>query len=132
MSNASQSAWPTQTPSSGTANALAPPPGQQSRPPPSNLSNGTPLPSHPSPQPPSELLSQPQQQPQQQQQGGPVPTDGPFPTQTVAAEQVLASPADKWGLAAFLHAIRNADEDRGMLSFGTDLMSLGMNMGAAE
>lgn len=124
MSNSAQSAWPTQTQSSGSANALAPPPGQQSRPPP----NGTPLQSHPSPQAPSDLVPPPQQQQGPQTQS----TEGPFPTQTVPAEQVLASPADKWGLAAFLHAIRNADEDRGMLAFGTDLMTLGMNMGGVE
>lgn len=52
--------------------------------------------------------------------------------QTVPAQQVLSSPADKWGLQAFLHAIRNADEDKGMLSFGTDLMSLGVDMGGNE
>ena len=123
MSNSAQSAWPTQTQTSGSANALAPPPGQQSRPPP----NGTPSQSHPSPQSPLDMAPPPQQQQQQGQQA-----EGPFPTQTVPAEQVLASPADKWGLAAFLHAIRNADEDRGMLAFGTDLMSLGINMGGAE
>jgi CCR4-NOT transcription complex subunit 2 len=129
MSNSAQSAWPTQTQSSGSANALAPPPGQQSRPPP----NGTPSQSHPSPQAPLDLAPPPQQQQQQQQQGQQSQqAEGPFPTQTVPAEQVLASPADKWGLAAFLHAIRNADEDRGMLAFGTDLMSLGMNMGGVE
>ena len=48
------------------------------------------------------------------------------------AQQVISSPADKWGLQAFLHAIRNADEDKGMLSFGTDLMTLGVDMGGNE
>jgi CCR4-NOT transcription complex subunit 2 len=57
---------------------------------------------------------------------------GSLPSQTIPAQQILSSPADKWGLQAFLHAIRNADEDKGMLSFGTDLMSLGMDMGSQE
>lgn len=57
---------------------------------------------------------------------------GSLPSQTIPAQQILSSPADKWGLAAFLHAIRNADEDKGMLSFGTDLMSLGMDLAGSE
>lgn len=57
---------------------------------------------------------------------------GPLAPQTIPAQQVLSSPADKWGLQAFLHSIRNADEDKGMLSFGTDLMTLGVDMGGNE
>lgn len=46
------------------------------------------------------------------------------------AQQVLVSAADRWGLLGLLAMIKNADLDRGLLSVGTDLGTMGLDMQA--
>jgi len=45
-----------------------------------------------------------------------------------AAQQVLMSPADKWGLLALLAMIKSTDLDTNLLSVGTDLGTMGLDM----
>lgn len=49
-------------------------------------------------------------------------------------QQVLSSPADKWGLKALLYEIKMSlgKSDRGMLMFGEELSELGMDINADE
>jgi CCR4-NOT transcription complex subunit 2 len=46
------------------------------------------------------------------------------------AQQVLISPADRWGLLGLLEMIKNAssDVDGGLSSMGTDLGTMGLDM----
>ncbi|CCM03738.1 uncharacterized protein FIBRA_05884 [Fibroporia radiculosa] len=44
------------------------------------------------------------------------------------AQQVLMSPADRWGLLGLLALIKNADPDQTLLSIGTDLGTMGLDM----
>ena len=44
------------------------------------------------------------------------------------AQQVLMSPADKWGLLGLLALIKSADLDTSLLSVGTDLGTMGLDM----
>lgn len=44
------------------------------------------------------------------------------------AQQVLMSPADRWGLLGLIAMIKNADLDQSMLTVGTDLGTMGMDM----
>ncbi|KAK4049865.1 transcriptional regulator [Microbotryomycetes sp. JL201] len=48
------------------------------------------------------------------------------------AQQVLFSPADRYGLLGLLHIIKSADSDVNMLALGTDLTTLGLDLGAAD
>ncbi|GBE85096.1 hypothetical protein SCP_0702820 [Sparassis crispa] len=44
------------------------------------------------------------------------------------AQQVLMSPADRWGLLGLLAMIKSADPDQNLLSVGTDLGTMGLDM----
>ncbi|OCH90418.1 hypothetical protein OBBRIDRAFT_776922 [Obba rivulosa] len=44
------------------------------------------------------------------------------------AQQVLMSPADRWGLLGLLALIKSADPDQNLLSIGTDLGTMGLDM----
>ena len=44
------------------------------------------------------------------------------------AQQVLMSPADKWGLLGLLAIIKSSDLDTNLLSIGTDLGTMGLDM----
>lgn len=44
------------------------------------------------------------------------------------AQQVLISPADRWGLLGLLAMIKSTDVDQNLLSFGTDLGTMGLDM----
>ncbi|GAA6063266.1 hypothetical protein JCM10212_005000 [Sporobolomyces blumeae] len=48
------------------------------------------------------------------------------------AQQVLFSPADRFGLIGLLHLIKAANTDAGMLALGNDLTNLGLDLGAPE
>ncbi|GAA5867055.1 hypothetical protein JCM1840_001469 [Sporobolomyces johnsonii] len=48
------------------------------------------------------------------------------------AQQVLFSPADRFGLLGLLHIIKTADPDVGMLALGNDLTNLGLDLGAPD
>lgn len=52
-------------------------------------------------------------------------------TQT-PVQQVLASPADRWGLLGLLTMIRSVDPDTAMLGMGTDLSLAGFDLGVQE
>ncbi|KAF8527030.1 hypothetical protein BU17DRAFT_74080 [Hysterangium stoloniferum] len=45
------------------------------------------------------------------------------------AQQILMSPADRWGLLGLLALIKSADPDMALLSIGADLANLGLNVG---
>lgn len=47
------------------------------------------------------------------------------------AQQLLVSPADRWGLLGLLALIKSADPDIALLSIGADLANLGLNVGQA-
>jgi len=47
-------------------------------------------------------------------------------------QQVLFSPADRFGLIGLLHIIKSANTDQGMLALGNDLTNLGLDLGAPE
>lgn len=47
---------------------------------------------------------------------------------TTPAQQILMSAADRWGLLGLLAAIKNADIDQNLLSIGTDLGTMGLDM----
>ncbi|CAL1713590.1 unnamed protein product [Somion occarium] len=47
---------------------------------------------------------------------------------TTPAQQVLMSPADKWGLLGLLAIIKSTDLDTNLLSVGTDLGTMGLDM----
>lgn len=48
------------------------------------------------------------------------------------AQQVLFSPADRYGLVGLLHIIKTSDPDLSMLALGSDLTTLGLDLGATE
>ncbi|GAA6053938.1 hypothetical protein JCM3770_004631 [Rhodotorula araucariae] len=48
------------------------------------------------------------------------------------AQQVLFSPADRYGLLGLLHIIKTSDPDTSMLALGTDLTNLGLDLGSTE
>ncbi|KDN46994.1 hypothetical protein K437DRAFT_223345 [Tilletiaria anomala UBC 951] len=71
---------------------------------------------------------------QQQQQQQHIPTNS-NPTGEVAqtpAQQVLLSPADRFGLVGLLSIIKMPDPDLSMLALGADLSKLGLNMNSSE
>lgn len=63
--------------------------------------------------------------PQQQQQPQPG-TAAPVPQ--TPAQQILVSPADRWGLLGLLAMIKTSDPDIGLLTVGTDLGTMGLDM----
>lgn len=83
---------------------------------------------------------QQQQQSQQQVQQTYSSADGTMPSSTLPnatvvapqtpAQQVLISPADRWGLLGLLAALKNANVDENLLSIGTDLGTMGLDMQA--
>ncbi|PWN38340.1 uncharacterized protein FA14DRAFT_25976 [Meira miltonrushii] len=48
------------------------------------------------------------------------------------AQQVLTSPADRFGLVGLLNIIKMQDPDLSMLAMGSDLQTLGLNLGAQD
>ena len=48
------------------------------------------------------------------------------------AQQILISPADRWGLLGLLAVIRSGDPDTALLGMGTDLGAVGLDMGSQE
>lgn len=48
------------------------------------------------------------------------------------AQQVLFSPADRFGLLGLLQIIKSSDSDLSMLALGNDLTTLGLDLGATE
>lgn len=48
------------------------------------------------------------------------------------AQQVLSSPADRFGLLGLLSVIKMQDPDLSMLAMGSDLQTLGLNLNAPE
>jgi CCR4-NOT transcription complex subunit 2 len=66
------------------------------------------------------------------------PTDSAHATPAVPgrlpqtpAQQILMSAADRWGLLGLIAAIKNADAEGALLSIGTDLGTMGLDMGQA-
>lgn len=53
-------------------------------------------------------------------------------TAKTPAQQVLTSPADRFGLVGLLNIIKLQDPDLSMLAMGSDLQTLGLNLGAQE
>ncbi|THH17260.1 hypothetical protein EW146_g3510 [Bondarzewia mesenterica] len=105
--------------------------------------------------PPPSLFPQSQQQPQAQPMGAGAqtsfagngngatsgetpqhPSQGPTaasasaggPLPQTPAQQVLVSAADRWGLLGLLAMIKSADLDQNLLSVGTDLGTMGLDM----
>ena len=66
--------------------------------------------------------------------GGNADAQGPSAPTSVApvpqtpAQQVLMSAADRWGLLGLLAMIKSADPDQALLSVGTDLGTMGLDM----
>lgn len=58
-------------------------------------------------------------------------TSGSIVAQT-PVQQVLFSPADRYGLLGLLHIIKTQDPDLSMLALGSDLTTLGLDLGATE
>ena len=52
----------------------------------------------------------------------------PAPVPQTPAQQILMSAADRWGLLGLLAMIKNADPDQALLSVGTDLGTMGLDM----
>jgi len=48
------------------------------------------------------------------------------------AQQVLTSPADRFGLLGLLTIIKMQDPDLSMLAMGADLQTMGLNLNATE
>ncbi|ORY76947.1 hypothetical protein BCR35DRAFT_305711 [Leucosporidium creatinivorum] len=63
--------------------------------------------------------------------GAPLPPPTSLAPQT-PADQVLFSPADRYGLLGLLHIIKTTDPDLSMLALGSDLTSLGLDLGATD
>ncbi|KAH9960206.1 hypothetical protein BC827DRAFT_420166 [Russula dissimulans] len=59
-------------------------------------------------------------------------TSAPAPVPQTPAQQVLMSAADRWGLLGLLAMIKNADPDQALLSVGTDLGTMGLDMQQQE
>jgi hypothetical protein len=55
-------------------------------------------------------------------------TSNPAPVPQTPAQQILMSAADRWGLLGLLAMIKNADPDQALLSVGTDLGTMGLDM----
>lgn len=53
-------------------------------------------------------------------------------TPQTPAQQVLFSPADRYGLLGLLHLIKASDPDRALLALGSDLTTLGLDLGASD
>ncbi|GAA5902779.1 CCR4-NOT core subunit CDC36 [Sporobolomyces salmoneus] len=93
------------------------------------------------------ILAQAAQQ-QQQPRTGVLPTNSSTPSSSsiasqqvptqqqqipqTPAQQVLFSPADRFGLIGLLHIIKTANTDQGMLALGNDLTNLGLDLGAPD
>jgi hypothetical protein len=56
----------------------------------------------------------------------------PGQTPQTPAQQVLFSPADRYGLLGLLAIIKTSDPDLNMLALGSDLTTLGLDLGATE
>ncbi|KAI0671151.1 hypothetical protein C8Q78DRAFT_841125 [Trametes maxima] len=67
------------------------------------------------------------QQPTPAQQT-PYVANGAVAVPQTPAQQVLMSPADRWGLLGLLAFIKNADPDQSLLAIGTDLGTMGLDM----
>ena len=138
----SQAPWPASTPTglgsfplpsphfSGSTNGTngAPPPGSALSPPPPQPQravgggNGGSSPGSATPSSQAGSLPQPPSTPGA---GAVAPIQQP-------AQQVLFSPADRYGLLGLLHIIKTADPDLSMLALGSDLTTLGLDLGATE
>jgi len=57
---------------------------------------------------------------------------GPTPIPQTPAQQVLFSPADRFGLLGLLNLIKMSDPDTSMLTLGTDLSKLGLDLSRRE
>lgn len=57
---------------------------------------------------------------------------GGMPMPQTPAQQVLFSPADRFGLLGLLQMIKMADPDTSMLVLGQDLAKLGLDLGRKE
>lgn len=66
--------------------------------------------------------------PHQQQREPPAPLEMP----QSPVEQVIVSPADRFGLVGLLHLIKNANTAQQLLSMGSDLSKLGLDIGRRE
>lgn len=55
-------------------------------------------------------------------------SSAPAPVPQTPAQQVLMSAADRWGLLGLLAMIKSADPDQALLSVGTDLGTMGLDM----
>lgn len=49
-------------------------------------------------------------------------------TPQTPAQQILMSAADRWGLLGLLNTVKNQDPDQNLLSVGTDLGTMGLDM----
>lgn len=60
--------------------------------------------------------------------------EGGQPSVLRPVQQILTSPADKWGLKALLYEIKMSmgKNDRGIMQFGEDLSELGMDINSEE
>ncbi|KAI0354802.1 hypothetical protein OH77DRAFT_1504491 [Trametes cingulata] len=67
------------------------------------------------------------QQPTPAQQT-PYVANGSVAVPQTPAQQVLMSPADRWGLLGLLALIKSADPDQSLLAIGTDLGTMGLDM----
>jgi CCR4-NOT transcription complex subunit 2 len=76
-------------------------------------------------QPPPHVLQQMQLQLQQHQQPPALPLEMP----QSPVEQVMVSPADRFGLLGLLHLIKHANAGQSLLSLGSDLSKLGLELG---
>ncbi|RPD74042.1 hypothetical protein L226DRAFT_571920 [Lentinus tigrinus ALCF2SS1-7] len=56
------------------------------------------------------------------------PTHATSAVPQTPAQQVLMSPADRWGLLGLLALIKSADPDQSLLAIGTDLGTMGLDM----
>jgi CCR4-NOT transcription complex subunit 2 len=63
-----------------------------------------------------------------QGQSAAAPTSAVAPVPQTPAQQILMSAADRWGLLGLLAMIKNADPDQALLSIGTDLGTMGLDM----
>lgn len=122
----------------GAAASSLPPPPLSGLPPPTN---SLPLPPPPSiPPPPTTITSTQLSLPSQSIQSLPPPQQQilesekrqPQRIPQTPAQQVLFSPADRYGLLGLLHIIKTNDSDLSMLSLGTDLSTLGLDLGGND
>jgi len=56
------------------------------------------------------------------------PTSASAALPQTPAQQVLVSPADRWGLLGLIALIKSTDPDSNLLSVGTDLGTMGLDM----